>query len=176
MSDVPFSRPLTASDVPDAGTHVTLTATPEERAALAKLLKLPEIKALQAELDVKPAVGGGIRVTGEVTAGVVQTCVVTLEPFAAQVREAVDVRYAADAAPAEAGGEHEADLDAPDALIGGAADLGALAVEHLALGLDPYPRKPGLEAPAEKGDSATATHRPFAGLDKLVTAASAKKK
>jgi uncharacterized metal-binding protein YceD (DUF177 family) len=176
MSDVPFSRPITASDVPDAGTHVTLTATPEERAAVAKLLKLPEIKALQAELDVKPALGGGIRVTGEVTAGVVQTCVATLEPFDAEVREEVDVRYATDATPVEAGGEHEADLDAPDALIGGAADLGTLAVEHLALGLDPYPRKPGLEAPAEKGDSATATHRPFAGLDKLVTAASAKKK
>ena len=31
----------------------------------------------------------------------------------------------------------------PDAIVDGKIDLGALAAEFLALGLDPYPRKPG---------------------------------
>jgi uncharacterized metal-binding protein YceD (DUF177 family) len=176
MTGLPFSRPIAAADVPDAGTHVSLTATPEERAALARDLEIPEIKALSAELDVKPAAGGGVRVTGDVMATVVQTCVVTIEPFEAEVREEVDARYTPDAPQLEPGSEHEADLDAPDPLINGAADLGILVAEHLALGLDPYPRKPGVEAPPPGDDSEPATHRPFAGLDKLVAAASAKKK
>jgi uncharacterized metal-binding protein YceD (DUF177 family) len=176
MTGLPLSRPIAAADVPDAGTHVSLKAMPEERAAVARNLKLPEIKALAAELDVKPSAGGGVRVTGNVTATVVQTCVVTLEPFEAEIREQVDVRYTSDAPHFEPGSEHEADLDAPDVLINGGADLGTLVVEHLALGLDPYPRKPGVEEAAAADDSEPATHRPFAGLDKLVAAASSKKK
>ena len=34
--------------------------------------------------------------------------------------------------------------DAPDPLIDGKIDIGALATEFVALGLDPYPRKPGV--------------------------------
>ena len=36
-----------------------------------------------------------------------------------------------------------ADEDEPDPIIGGKIDLGALAAEFFALGLDPWPRKPG---------------------------------
>ena len=51
-------------------------------------------------------------------------------------------------------------------LIGGAVDLGALAVEFLMLGLDPYPRKPGAvfeEPPQDRKAEAGA----FAALAKL---------
>ena len=34
-------------------------------------------------------------------------------------------------------------LDGPEALVDGAVDLGALAIEFVILGLDPYPRKAG---------------------------------
>ncbi len=34
--------------------------------------------------------------------------------------------------------------DPPDPIIDGKIDLGALAAEFFALGLDPYPRKPGV--------------------------------
>ena len=36
------------------------------------------------------------------------------------------------------------DADIPDPLVGGRIDFGALTAEFLALGLDPYPRKPGI--------------------------------
>ena len=36
------------------------------------------------------------------------------------------------------------DEDEPDPIIDGKIDLGALAAEFFALGLDPYPRKPGV--------------------------------
>ena len=38
-----------------------------------------------------------------------------------------------------------ADEDDPDPVVDGKIDLGALAAEFFALGLDPYPRKPGAE-------------------------------
>ena len=57
------------------------------------------------------------------------------------------------------------EYEPPDEIVNGQIDLGALTAEFLALGLDPYPRKPGVDfsyqdAPDEK-DS------PFAALGKL---------
>ena len=97
--------------------------------------------------------------TGAVHGELTQTCVVSLEPFAATVDEAVDVRFA----PAAGRGSRPpagaakrivslADEDDPDPVVDGRIDLGALTAEIFALGLDPYPRKPGAEfvAPADE--------------------------
>ena len=88
---------------------------------------------------------------------VTQTCVVTLEPFEARVEEPFEVEFApqavAEAAYERAMAEIEAahdkaaalaeQRDPPDAIINGKVNLGALASEFLAMGLDPHPRKPG---------------------------------
>ena len=37
------------------------------------------------------------------------------------------------------------DYEPPDEIVNGQIDLGALTAEFLALGLDPYPRKPGVD-------------------------------
>ena len=57
----------------------------------------------------------------------------------------------------EVGGE-----DPPDPIVDGKIDLGALAAEFLALGLDPYPRKPGVafDPPEPQGGRDS----PFAAL------------
>ena len=57
------------------------------------------------------------------------------------------------------------DDDEPDPIVDGKIDLGALAAEFLALGLDPYPRKPGAEfaAPVAEEDDDS----PFAPLTEL---------
>ena len=55
--------------------------------------------------------------------------------------------------------------DETEPLIGGLVDLGALAIEFLILGLDPYPRRPGAvfqPPPAAKPDET-----PFAALASL---------
>ncbi|HEY1452267.1 MAG TPA: DUF177 domain-containing protein, partial [Roseiarcus sp.] len=51
-----------------------------------------------------------------------------------------------------------------DPVIDGKIDLGALTAEHFALGLDPYPRKPGAEFVAP--DEQAAPDSPFAALAK----------
>ena len=96
-----------------------------------------------------------------------QTCVVTLEPFEAEVAEPVELRFADLPEAALDGGEPRvvevAEEDAPDPIVSGRIDLGALTAEFLALGLDPYPRKPGVafDAPGETRES------PFAALGRL---------
>lgn len=172
----PFSRRLAVNDVAPNGTWMNISAGEAERAALARDMALPEVRRLEARFHAKPWGRSGLRVTGEIEAEIVQICGVTLEPFPAQVREEVDVRLAdaADLPKTEEvpGAEHEADLDAPDVLDNGGVDLGALAAEHLALGMDPYPRSPaarGEEAAAtEEEPAAVETHRPFAGLGSLL--------
>ena len=153
MTDAPpFSRWVKVDALPADGLTQTIEASPDERAALAALNGLPAIASLKANFTVRRSGRGGARVTGEVHAEVTQVCVVSLEPFAAIVDEPVDVRFApAEAAEAarrvkddeaetvEIGGE-----DPPDPIVDGKIDLGALAAEFFALGLDPYPRKPGI--------------------------------
>lgn len=150
MSDgAPLSRPQAVQSLPKGGQAVTFSASEAERAALAAFLDLPSVESLEADFLLRPA-RGGVHVTGTVRASLHQACVVTLEPFPTTVEEEVDVRYA----PPEALGPVTAkeverrldEEDPPEPLTGGAIDLGALAAETVALGLDPFPRKPGVEA------------------------------
>jgi hypothetical protein len=165
----PFGRAVRVDAIPQDGQALAIEASPSEREALALLYRIPAIAALTATLRLERAGQGGARVVGAVHAEFTQVCVVSLEPFAATLDEDIDVRFAprpdegSDRRPMR---ETEivsvADEDEPDPVIEGKIDVGALAAEFFALGLDPYPRKPGVEfvAPAEsaQGDS------PFAAL------------
>ena len=153
MSDAPpLSRRVRIDALQADGLTQTIEASPEECAALAAINRLPAIASVTANFTVRRSGRGGARVTGDVHAEVTQVCVVSLEPFAATVDEPVDVRFAPaeaaetvrraredDAETVEVGGE-----DPPDPIVDGRIDLGALAAEFFALGLDPYPRKPGV--------------------------------
>jgi len=177
-TDRPIPRVLLPGEVAPLGTHVNIEADADQRAALARLADIPAVDAFTAELLVRPWSGDGFAVGGRVRAKVVQTCVVTLEPIAASIDEEVDVKLVPpeemakyEITPDENG---EIDLDAggadlPDAIEGGVIDLGAIAVEHFMLGLDPYPRKPGVVFDAEAvgvGDGREKLS-PFAALAKL---------
>jgi hypothetical protein len=168
----PFFRPVRAESVPEGGLEHGIEASEAERQALAKLNGLPAIARLTAKFALNRAGRGIIRVRGDVHAEVTQTCVVSLEPFDVLLREPVDARFAPLAgegpsrrgppvAPAEAAAFAIGEEDEPDPIVDGRIDLGALATEFMILGLDPYPRKPGVDfnpppAEKEKLDSSTA--------------------
>jgi uncharacterized metal-binding protein YceD (DUF177 family) len=167
----PLSRPFSVAHLPPRGTDVTVETNAEERSALAADLRLAELRSLSAYLHVKGS-PARVHVTGRLKARIVQTCVVTLEEFESELDEEVEVSFRAPLPgeewmePAE---EVEANLDAPDELVGDRIDLGAIAAEFLALGLDPYPRKPGVAfdaEPAEAGDARDAAS-PFAALGRM---------
>ena len=89
-----------------------------------------------------------MRLDGHLSAEVVQTCVVTLEPVTVVIDVALERLYGCDVAQDFEDGAGEVFLDLADdlpaePLTDDVLDLGAAAAEQLALELDPYPRKPG---------------------------------
>jgi Large ribosomal RNA subunit accumulation protein YceD len=165
----PFSRIVRVDAIPQGGQTLAIEASPSEREALALLYQIPAIAALTATLRLERAGQGGARVVGAVHGELTQICVVSLEEFAATVDEDIDLKFAP--RPDEDSGRRPlretetlsiAGEDEPDPVIEGKIDVGALAAEFFALGLDPYPRKPGAEfvAPAESAQAAS----PFAAL------------
>jgi hypothetical protein len=180
-SKAPWSAPVALHEVPETGRHVGLVADEATRAAVAQAIGLRALPRLEASFDVARQGREGLHVTGRVSATVGQTCGVTLEPIENEIDEAVDLTFAPDVAadlPDEAapvsGRSRLAAEDAPEPLVGGVVDLGVVATEFLALGIDPYPRKSGVEftAPAAGDD----TPKPFAGLAALKNRAALKNK
>jgi hypothetical protein len=145
---------------------VTLSADAPTRQALAKADGLVGLAALDADFHVARQGLSSFNVTGTVRAKITQICVLTLEPFDSDVVEEVDVDYAEAPAATQADtllAAQSADRHPPDPIEGGAIDL---AAEFLALGLDPYPHKPGAEF-APVTDPHDVTERPFDVLKKL---------
>jgi hypothetical protein len=151
---------------------VEIEAAEAVRTALAPIAGLRNLPELKAVFDLARR-GRGVHVGGRVEARVGQTCVVTLEPMESRVSEEIDLLFSPDvpAVPdlAEAAGHsigHTADEEeAPEPLVGGTVDLGAVATEFLMLGIDPYPRKEGAQFTSPAADSEGA--HPFAALAAL---------
>jgi hypothetical protein len=119
-----WSVPLAVSEVSEAGRHLDLVADAQTRAAVATLAGLAGLPRLEASFDVTRRGRSGLHVVGRVSATVVQTCVVTLEPLENEVDEDIDIAFVPAAASSfdEHVGEVEVPLeDAPEPLIGGAS-------------------------------------------------------
>src|SRR5438105_781353 len=90
---IPFSRPFPVDRLRNRHeVEVTIEAEPAERVALAAIDGLVRIDRLTGHFHVTPAGAQGALVSGEVVASVVQTCIVSLEPIEAEVRETVELR------------------------------------------------------------------------------------
>jgi hypothetical protein len=165
----PWHIPVTVEAIAEAGRHFDFVADENVRAAIARMAGLRELPRLEANFDVTRRGAGGLHVAGQVSATVGQNCVVTLEPLTNEIEEAINLDFVprGPAAPekAESEGLHGVKWNAPEPLVGGVVDLGALATEFLMLGLNPYPRKPDAVFEAPNDDKADAG--PFAALGKL---------
>jgi uncharacterized metal-binding protein YceD (DUF177 family) len=141
-----FSRPFPADSAQGRGRAIHVAAKADELTALARRFGLVELTSLEADLTLSKVRGGQmVRVKGELRAQVVQSCVVTLEPVAAEVKDSFQALFAPPAAidpDAEELDVSLSDEDGPEPLEGGRIDLGELVAQHLSLALDPYPRKP----------------------------------
>jgi hypothetical protein len=164
----PLHRLVAVDDVPPEGLDVTVDANAEEREVLALLLGLPAVHALTGQFSINGS-PRRLSVVGRVEARVRQICVVTLDAFDADVSESVDVTFAEPRPPAAEVARHQTELsrdrDLPDDIVEGKIDLGALTAEFLALGVDPYPRKPGVLFSYESREQPEAS--PFAALERL---------
>jgi uncharacterized metal-binding protein YceD (DUF177 family) len=175
--DVPpeFSRPMAVDHLGEAAVLKEISATEEERAALARRFDLLALDRLVADLTIERLPGKGvIRVGGHFEADVTQACVVSLEPVPAHISQDFTQLYALTPEPPVAR-EHVIDAEAddpPEALGPGGLDLGEAVVQQFALALDPYPRAPGARPPSAPGRVAPPPPEaggPFAILKTLKT-------
>lgn len=160
-----FARPVDLTRVGESGSRMTVEAGPAERAALAKRFGLPAIDSLRAELDLRRIRGGAaVRLSGQITADVTQSCVVTLEPVKQHVDEAFEILYSDEVTDEQS--TIGADVAWPEPLPDGTLDVGEAVAEQLSLALDPYPRAPDVALEKQWTGEREAA-KPFAALDKL---------
>lgn len=165
-----FKRMVAVAKIGDGGLAQSVTAQAAEFPAIASYLELAGVKSLTAEIALERWRGKGIRLTGTLTANVVQSCVVTLDPVDAHVEAAFERRFLPpEKLHKEVEDESEVFVDPtaedPPEPLGREIDLGEVLIEELALNLDPYPRKPGV---AFQGEAhAEPSSKPFAVLAKL---------
>lgn len=139
------------------------------RRNLARSLQLEHLTRLEARLTVKAWLDG-LCVDGWVEGVAGRLCGLTLEPFDETVKERLTLRlvpHGSPNAPQDDGGEVVVDLegeDPPEVVDGAVIDLGAYVVEAFAVGLDPFPRKPGAVFVAPEEPVAIS---PFAALKGL---------
>jgi uncharacterized metal-binding protein YceD (DUF177 family) len=163
----PWRAPVTVAEIPETGMHVDLTADSGARDAVAAAAGVVAMPDLEASFDLVRIGADGVRLAGRVRATVVQNCVVTLEPLENRIDEAVELVFLPEpAGPADAAGLQPTEgEDPPEVLVDGTVDLGAIAVEFVLLGIDPYPRKPG--ALFEASPAGDPSSHPFAALAAL---------
>jgi uncharacterized metal-binding protein YceD (DUF177 family) len=159
--------------LPNPGTPervVNLVADEATRAAIAKRLDLPALPMFEGVVRIRAWLDGA-ELRGAWKATVTYQCGVSLDRFDQALKGDFMIRVVPAGsrnAPSE-DSEISLDPDAdepPDVLEGETIDVAAYLEEHLALEVDPFPRKPGVtfvqpEEPAEKSPFATlSTLRP----------------
>lgn len=162
-----FSRLLRVDSIGSEEEIRELRPNDSETAALAVRLGLQQLSDFTASVSVYRSMTGEIVARGRVVAGVVQTCVMSLEPVSAHIDEDFEVRFTTYPAPEPRELVIGPDDDEPpEPLTGESLDIGELAAQQLVLALDPWPRLLDAELPDEvKPDPAR--DGPFAGLSGL---------
>lgn len=171
--------------IPSSGEKAIIHADEVTRSEIAARFGIPEVTSFQAEVTLHPRRDGLIHAQGTLSAEIVQSCVVSLEPVRQSVEEEVDELFVPPAARdswlAAGGLTDDALMDAEavdpfalaEPLETETLDLGEIVIQLLSLALDPYPRAPGVEIPPgmvldEQGaEEIEPAAGPFDVLDKL---------
>ncbi len=169
-----FSHPVKVSELPKTGVDLVLEADDEERDELAKRYNILTLQSLNAKMRVVPWKGRGVHVNGGFAAHIEQACVVTLEPVEESVSGEFSIYFLPETEPVDlVDGEIVLDPeneDELDQLQGDELDVGEIVAEQLAVAINPYPRKPGVDASAYAPPPDTEDEdkpNPFAVLEQL---------
>jgi uncharacterized metal-binding protein YceD (DUF177 family) len=166
MSGVPeFSRRVKLARIGAEPYCQRISASEDERAALARRFDLVSLDRLEAAVELIPRGERTILLRADFDAAFEQRCIVTLDPIAGVLAEQFELLYG----PVEAE-ETAASLVGEDVafepLVGDAIDIGEAVAQEFSLALPPFPRSP--EIRVEPESDAMAGTNPFAGLARLV--------
>lgn len=141
--------PLRWIDVHRGGAPLHLVAGPDTLDRVAKAIGAEAVASLTADLTLSPWLDG-VEIAGRIEAVVTRICGVSLEPFGEDVTAPLlSIRVVPAGSPNAAKVQGAALVvdpeaeDPPDEMSGDTLDIGAYVVEHLALALNPFPRRPG---------------------------------
>lgn len=157
-----------AAEIPSQGLKCEKVVPEKDRAGIALALGLQELKSLVATYRIVAA-GAGYRLTGYLDAGVVQACIVSLEPLESHLREDFEAEFRSADDGAESG-EDKTVLEGLDIepIQHGRIDAGRVILETLSGALDPYPRKEGAAFTwRDPAEDQAAKASPFAVLSQL---------
>ncbi|WP_306262599.1 DUF177 domain-containing protein [Pararhizobium sp. IMCC21322] len=180
----PWKYPIVAGDITNDAKDFIIKPDKADHAAIADALNVLAVHDLNATLRLHRT-KNSIRVRGHVDAVVEQSCVVTLEPVRQSLMEEVDRTFVAnrsdfDTVFAKMSANRATmidpdEVDPPEIVENGRLDLAAIALEHVIIGIDLYPRAPGadlseVDAPKQVQIDVEERESPFAALAKLKTA------
>lgn len=165
---VPFSYAVKVGHISANPVEVHVEADEAEREALARLWNILAVKSLKADMTVARWKKDGVRLKGHVNATIVQSCVVTLEPVEAEISEDFEQIFVPEGsklARLMTGEQGEMVLDPegpdlPESFSGDSIDAGVAVCECVALAIDPYPRKVGVEFGAHIEDDGENDRKP----------------
>jgi uncharacterized metal-binding protein YceD (DUF177 family) len=170
----PFSQRFDLASLSEAGADIRLALSEEARVSIAQWAGVEAIDAFEADIRLSRLGPDSYAYTAHYKADLVQSCVVTLEPVRSHLEGDVERRFHI-AAPVRRRSvtvePSAADDDEVESLEGSIVDLAAPVLEEFSLGIDPYPRAPGVSfVPPEEPETAAS---PFAVLEQLKSRAAA---
>lgn len=169
MDAPPLSVVYDLSDLSEAGAEITVAATPEQRAQLAKWVKVDSVEKFEGLVSLKRLSATRFAYRAEISADVIQSCVVTLEPVPSHLALEIDRSLLLVKLPRRGvAGPQEvfpASDEGPEQIEDTRYDIAAPLLEEFSLAIEPYPRAPGVvfNPPADE-DS---TRSPFEALKSL---------
>lgn len=179
MSGSPeFSRRVKLARIGVEPYRQRITASEDERAALARRFDLVSLDRLEADVELIPRMSPGTIPGGErvillraaFEASFEQRCIMTLDPIAGVLAERFELLYGPPEAEESASGLVGEDV-AFEPLPDEAIDIGEAVAQEFSLALPPFPRSPDVpidDAPVEPAAGPEPASNPFAGLLRLV--------
>ncbi len=166
-----FSYPLVVEEISSAESTYKLSANADNLAEIARILKVKSVKFFDALIHAKlNKKEHRLDVWGKVNAELELQSVISLDYFFKEYETDFSLFYDTKATAKEIK-ELELDFDeeAPDVVENGKIDLAEIAIEHIALVLEDYPRKPGetFSFVSEFDEETTEKMNPFSVLKKL---------
>lgn len=170
LDDIPpaetggYTRPVEIASIPARGKTVTVSFPADALEAVARRLDAEAVKSLQGSFTLgrKDEL---ITVSGEVSADLVRICVTSLQEMDEHVADSFDFEMEQVDTMPDFTGELEMEADAPDPFIGDTIDLAELAIQHVSLAMDPFPRKEGAEPVKDEGEQPSLS--PFSVLKSM---------
>jgi hypothetical protein len=171
MSEFPITHPYELGRLSQAGDEVTIAPGKEDLERIANWAGIDAVDSLTAKIELRKLTATRFAFDADFVAGIVQSCVVTLEP----VRTRIERRFSRDLllTPTAQHPVKEIDIapvdeDGREEIASLRYDLAVPVLEELALAIEPYPRAPGVAFEPPPDPDAAEVH-PFAALESLKT-------